>query len=95
MLLCHSDALIHHVNLNLLVRLGAFFRYFNSFDVNLSSWLGKLDGVGKQIDHHLHHAEPVYEIQLLGSFLSQEVKFNFYQLGFGAHNLDHLIEHGF
>jgi hypothetical protein len=95
MLLCHSDPLIHHVNLNLLVRLVAFFRYFNSLDVDLSSGLGKLDGVGQQIDDNLHHAESVYEIQLLGSFLSQEVDFDFFQLGFGAHNLDHLIEHGF
>lgn len=78
MLLCHSDPLIHHVNLNLLVRLVAFFWYFNSIDVDLSSGLGKLDGVRQQINHHLHHAEPVYEIQLLGSFLRQEVDFNFF-----------------
>ena len=45
MLLCHSDALIHHIDLYLLVRLGAFAWHFDGFDVDLSPGLRKLDGV--------------------------------------------------
>jgi hypothetical protein len=39
MLLCHSDALIHHIYLYLLMRLGTFAWHFNGFDVDLSSGL--------------------------------------------------------
>ena len=91
MLLCHSDALIHYIYINLLVCLSAFSRHFNRFDVDLSSGLRKFDGVSQQVDQHLHHAEPVNEIQLLSNFLGQEVEFNFSKLRFAAHNLDHLI----
>jgi len=58
-LLCHSDALIHHVNLDLLMCRRAFARHFNRFDVDLRSGLRKLNGVGQQVDQDLHHAEPV------------------------------------
>ena len=70
MLLCHSNALIHHVYINLLVRLCAFARHFNRFDVDLSSGFRKPDGVSQQVDQHLHHAESVNEIELVSGFLS-------------------------